>query len=671
MFKKILIANRGEIACRVIKTAQRMGIKTVAVYSDADRDSRHVQMADEAVCIGPAPSAQSYLAMERIIQACKDTGAQGVHPGYGLLSENALFCDALEGQGIAFIGPKAPSMRAMGDKIASKKLAIEAGVSTIPGYTDVIADPEHAARIASDIGYPVMIKASAGGGGKGLRVAWNEAEAREGFQSCRNEARSAFGDERVFIEKFIQDPRHIEIQVLGDAHGNLLYLWERECSIQRRHQKVIEEAPSPFLDAATRSAMGEQACALAKAVKYQSAGTVEFVVDAKRNFYFLEMNTRLQVEHPVTEMITGLDLVEQMIRVAAGEKLAFRQADVKLNGWAMEARICAEDPFRNFLPSVGRLVKYMPPEELPGAVRVDTGVFEGGEISMHYDSLIAKLVVHGATRDAAIARMRDALNAFVIRGVSSNIAFQAALVQHPRFVSGKFNTGFIPEEFPRGFHPANVIHDDPLLLACAAAFARRRYIDRAVCTTGRLTGHERKVGIDWVVLMGKDRYSLQVTPVEGGYAMVHKGETFELKSDWKLGELLFHGTWNAERVCLQIERLDLRYRVCHWGTQADVWVLTSRDAELLSLMPEKPAPDLSKFLLSPMPGLLTEVAVKPGQQVKAGEKLAVIEAMKMENILKAERDCVVAEVLARQGDSLAVDQPIIKFAQASAPGPGS
>ena len=662
MFKKILIANRGEIACRVIKTARRMGIRTVAVYSDADRDSRHVQLADEAVCIGPAPSVQSYLAMERVIRACKDTGAQAVHPGYGFLSENARFCDALESQAIAFIGPKAPSMRAMGDKIASKKLALEAGVSTIPGCTDVITDADHAARIAADIGYPVMIKASAGGGGKGLRVARNEGEAREGFQSCRNEARSAFGDERVFVEKFIQDPRHIEIQVLGDAHGNLVYLWERECSIQRRHQKVIEEAPSPFLDAATRAAMGEQACALAKAVKYQSAGTVEFVVDAKRNFYFLEMNTRLQVEHPVTEMITGLDLVEHMIRVAAGEKLAFRQADVKLDGWAIEARICAEDPFRSFLPSVGRLVKYLPPEELPGAVRVDTGVFEGGEISVHYDSMIAKLIVHGATRDAAIARMRDALNAFVIRGVSTNIAFQAALVQHPRFVSGKFNTGFIAEEFPRGFHPANVIHDDPLLLACAAAFARRRYIDRAVLTTGRLVGHERKVETDWVVLTGKDKYSLRVTPVDGGYAFVHKGQTFELKSDWKLGELLFRGTWNGERVCLQIERLGLKYRACHWGAQADVWVLSSRAAQLLSLMPDKPAPDLSKFLLSPMPGLLTEVAVKPGQEVKAGEKLAVIEAMKMENILKADNDRIVAEILAQQGDSLAVDQPIIKFA---------
>ena len=662
MFKKILIANRGEIACRVIKTARRMGIKTVAVYSEADRDARHVQMADEAVLIGPAPSAQSYLSIERILQACRDTGAQAVHPGYGFLSENAAFCDALEREGIVFIGPKKPAIEAMGDKISSKKLALKAGVSTIPGHTDVIADADHAARIAAGIGYPVMIKASAGGGGKGLRVAANEAEAREGFQSCRNEAKAAFGDDRVFIEKFVEEPRHIEIQVLGDAHGSVVYLWERECSIQRRHQKVIEEAPSPFLDAATRRAMGEQACALARAVKYQSAGTVEFVVDAKRNFYFLEMNTRLQVEHPVTEMITGIDLVEQMIRVAAGEKLGFAQADVKLSGWAIEARICAEDPFRNFLPSTGRLVKYRPPEERAGEVRVDTGVFEGGEIPMHYDSMIAKLIVHGATRDAAITRLRDALNAFVIRGVSSNIAFQAALAQHPRFVAGKFNTGFIAEEFPNGFHPGNLIHEDPLLMAAVAAFARRRYIGRAVRTTGQMTGYERRVGTDWAVQMGRDRYPLTLTPIDGGYAIRHKGETSELKSDWKIGETLFRGTWNGEKICLQIERIGLRYRVQHWGAQADIWVLTARAAELLAMMPDKPPPDLSRFLLSPMPGLLAEVAVKAGQEVKAGEKIAVIEAMKMENILKAERDCTVSEVLAKQGDSLAVDQPIIRFA---------
>jgi propionyl-CoA carboxylase alpha chain len=661
MFKKILIANRGEIACRVIRTARRMGIATVAVYSEADQDARHVALADESVGIGAPAAKESYLAIDKIIAACKQTGAEAVHPGYGFLSENAAFCEALEREGIVFIGPRVHAIRAMGDKIASKKLALSAGVSTIPGYNEVIPDADRAVKIARDIGYPVMIKASAGGGGKGLRVVSNDEQCREGFTSCRNEAKNAFGDDRVFIEKFIEEPRHIEIQVLGDAHGNVVYLWERECSIQRRHQKVLEEAPSSFLDAATRKAMGEQAVALAKAVKYQSAGTVEFVVGRDRSFHFLEMNTRLQVEHPITEMITGLDLVELMIRIAAGEKLPFRQQDVKLNGWAIECRINAEDPFRNFLPSVGRLVKYIPPEEQDGKVRVDTGVYEGGEISMYYDSMIAKLITHAANRDAAIARMRSALNAFVIRGVASNISFQAALMQHPRFISGNFNTGLIAEEFPKGFHPANLTHDDPLLLASAAAFARRRYIDRAVRTTGQFAGHERKVGTEWVVLMGGERYALELHPIEGGFFVRYRGETCELKSGWKPGELLFRGTWNGEKVCLQIERRGLKYRIFHGGTQADAVVMTTRAAELLALMPEKPAPDLSKLLLSPMPGLLAEVAVKPGQEVKAGEKLAVIEAMKMENILKAGSDCVVAEVLAKQGDSLAVDQPILRF----------
>jgi propionyl-CoA carboxylase alpha chain len=667
MFKKILIANRGEIACRVIKTARKMGIKTVAVYSEADRDARHVELADEAVCIGPAPSKESYLVMDKIIAACKQTGAQAVHPGYGFLSENAAFSKRLEEEGIVFIGPKHHSIAAMGDKIASKKLALEAKVNTIPGFNEAIDTPEQAVKIAKGIGYPVMIKASAGGGGKGLRVAFNDKEAHEGFSSCRNEAKNAFGDDRVFIEKFVEEPRHIEIQLIGDAHGNCIYLQERECSIQRRHQKVIEEAPSPFLDEKTRKAMGEQAVALAKAVKYQSAGTVEFVVGKDKSFYFLEMNTRLQVEHPVTEMITGVDLVELMIRVAAGEKLPFKQSDVKLNGWAMECRINAEDPFRNFLPSTGRLVRYMPPEEKSGkssggSVRVDTGVYEGGEISMYYDSMIAKLITHGATRDQAISRMRDALNAFVIRGVSSNIAFQAALMQHPRFQSGNFNTGFIAEEFPKGFSAESLVHSDPLLLASVAAFARRRYIDRAIGTSGQLRGHERKVGNDWVVLMGDSKYSLTLAPIGGGYAVTHGKQTCEIKSNWKLGEILFRGTWNGEPVVMQLERLGLRYRVSHWGTRVDAMVMTAEAAHLLALMPDKPKPDLSKFLLSPMPGLLAEMALKPGQEVKAGEKLAVIEAMKMENILKADQDCVVAEVMAKQGDSLSVDQPIVRFA---------
>ena len=661
MFKKILIANRGEIACRVIKTARKMGIQTVAVYSEADKDSRHVELADEAVCIGPPPSKESYLVADRIIAACRQTGAQAVHPGYGFLSENEAFAKRLEEEGIVFIGPKHYSIAAMGDKIASKKLALEARVNTIPGYNEAIGTPEQAVEIARKIGYPVMIKASAGGGGKGLRVAFNDNEAHEGFSSCRNEAKNAFGDDRVFIEKFVEEPRHIEIQLIGDAHGNCIYLQERECSIQRRHQKVIEEAPSPFLDEKTRKAMGEQAVALAKAVKYQSAGTVEFVVGKDKSFYFLEMNTRLQVEHPVTECITGLDLVELMIRVAAGEKLPFAQKDVKLNGWAMECRINAEDPFRNFLPSTGRLTRYIPPAE-NGGVRVDTGVYEGGEISMYYDSMIAKLIVHGATRDQAIAKMRDALNAFVIRGVSSNIAFQSALMQHPRFQSGKFNTGFIAEEFPKGFSAESLVHEDPLLLAAVAAFARRRYIDRAIRTSGQLRGHERKVGNEWTVLMGGKKYDLTLTPTGGGYTVAHDGQSCELRSNWRLGEPIFRGTWNSEPVCLQLERLGLKYRVTHWGTQADMMVMTGRAAELLSLMPDKPKPDLSKFLLSPMPGLLTDMPLKVGQEVKAGEKLAAIEAMKMENILKADQDCVVAEVLAKKGDSLAVDQPIVRFA---------
>ena len=661
MFKKILIANRGEIACRVIKTARKMGIKTVAVYSEADASARHVELADEAVCIGPAASKESYLVIEKIIAACKQTGAEAVHPGYGFLSENADFCRQLEANGIVFIGPKVLALESMGDKIASKKLANEAKVNTIPGYNDPIGTPEEAVEIAKGIGYPVMIKASAGGGGKGLRVAFDDKEAFEGFASCKNEAKNAFGDDRVFIEKFVEEPRHIEIQVLGDAHGNVVYLNERDCSIQRRHQKVIEEAPSPFIDPATRKAMGEQAVALAKAVQYQSAGTVEFVVGKDKSFYFLEMNTRLQVEHPVTELITGLDLVEQMIRVAAGEKLAFGQSDVQLNGWSMECRINAEDPFRGFLPSTGRLVKFAPPQEVPGQVRVDTGVYDGGEISMIYDSMIAKLIVHAATREQAIERMRDALNSFVIRGISSNIPFQSALMQHPRFQAGNFTTAFIAEEYPKGFDASDVPHDDPALLLSVAAFVHRTYIDRAAAVTGQLPGHELKVGDEWVVLRDGVSHNVTVENAEGGYDVTYSGETFKLRSDWKLGEALFEGTVNGEPFTMQLERRKLAYRLFHWGTQVDLIVMRARAAELLSLMPEKQAPDMSKFLLSPMPGLLREVAVTVGQEVKAGEKLAVIEAMKMENILKAEQDGKVKKVSAAAGESLSVDQIIIEF----------
>ena len=665
MFRKILIANRGEIACRVIKTARRMGISTVAVYSEADRDARHVEMADEAVCIGPAPSKESYLCMDKIIAACVQTGAEAVHPGYGFLSENPKFCAALEQAGIVFIGPKPHAMEAMGDKIASKKLAMAAKVSTIPGHTGVIESADAAVRIAAGIGYPVMIKASAGGGGKGLRIARNDREAHEGFQSCRNEAKNSFGDDRVFIEKYIEEPRHIEIQVLGDGHGNLVYLWERECSLQRRHQKVLEEAPSPFLDAATRQAMGEQAVALARAVQYQSAGTVEFVVGRDRTFYFLEMNTRLQVEHPVTELISGLDLVEQMIRVASGEKLSFSQDQLKLEGWAMECRINAEDPFRNFLPSIGRLVRYLPPPEEPAGlatrVRVDTGVYEGGEISVYYDPLIAKLIVHGATREQAIARMRDALNQFVIRGVSSNIAFQAALIQNPRFVAGNFNTGLIAEEYPKGFNAADVPHDDPAMLIVIGAAMHRRYLERNATINGQLPGHEYAPGDGFVVLLNEVQHAVVAKPAAGGFDVEYAGDRYEIRSPWQFGQPLYRGTLNGEAICMQVERIGLRYRLFHWGTQADLMVLTAPAAALQKLMPHKAPPDLSKFLLSPMPGLLADLCVTAGQEVKAGEKLAVIEAMKMENVLKAEQDGVVDKLLAKPGESLAVDQAIIAF----------
>ena len=682
MFTKILIANRGEIACRVIHTARRMGIATVAVYSEADRDARHVALADEAVLLGPAPSRESYLVADKIIAACQATGAQAVHPGYGFLSENEDFARRVEEAGIVFIGPKHASIAAMGDKIASKKLATEAGVNTIPGWNEAIDSPEQAVAIARDIGYPVMIKASAGGGGKGLRVAFNDKEAHEGFSSCRNEARNSFGDDRVFIEKFVESPRHIEIQVLGDAHGNIVYLNERECSIQRRHQKVIEEAPSPFISDATRRAMGEQAVALARAVNYQSAGTVEFVVGRDQSFYFLEMNTRLQVEHPVTECITGLDLVEQMIRVAAGEKLAFTQAEVKRDGWAIECRINAEDPFRNFLPSTGRLVRYQPPATsmeaaapVPagGGVRVDTGVFEGGEIPMYYDSMIAKLIVHGRDRAEAIARMREALNAFVIRGVSSNIPFQAALLAHPKFVAGDFNTGFIAEHYGRGFRAEDVPHDDPLFLVALAAFVRRKARERSARISGQLAGHGVKQLPDLVVVvLGADGQHVhhpvridEFEPVSGKADVVIEGRHFAIQSPSKLGELLMVGTCNGKPFCAQVERGSaknpLGIRVAHNGSQAETLVLLPRAAELLKLMPHKAPPDLSKLLLSPMPGLLVDVAVQPGQKVQAGEKLAVIEAMKMENILVAAQDGTVQELLARKGESLAVDQPILSF----------
>ncbi len=678
MFKKILIANRGEIACRVIKAAKKMGIATVAVYSEADRDARHVELADEAVFIGAAPSRESYLVADKIIAACKATGAQAVHPGYGFLSENAAFARRVEEEGITFIGPKHHSIAAMGDKIASKKLAHEAQVNTIPGWNAAIESPARAVEIAKDIGYPVMIKASAGGGGKGLRVAFNDKEAFEGFSACTNEARNSFGDDRVFIEKFVESPRHIEIQVLGDSHGNVVYLHERECSIQRRHQKVIEEAPSPFISEATRQAMGAQAVALAKAVNYQSAGTVEFVVGADQSFFFLEMNTRLQVEHPVTESITGIDLVEQMIRVAAGEKLAFTQEQIPRRGWAIECRINAEDPFRNFLPSTARLVRYQPPAttmeaSMPvpagGGVRVDTGVYEGGEIPMFYDSMIAKLIVHGVDRRDAINKMREALNGFVIRGVASNIPFQSALLAHPKFMSGDFNTGFIAEQYPQGFRAEDVPHDDPDLLVALAAAMYRRYRDRAAGISGQLPGHGVQIGEQFVAVVkgqaGRHRHlplSIKLAASGGQLTVTLGGKPYVLDCYWDFGGIRATGSCNGQPFTAQLERLGSWYRVAHNGLSIEAQLMSARAAELLRMMPFKAPADMSKFLLSPMPGLLVNVAVKAGQAVQAGERLAVIEAMKMENILTATQDGVVQAVLATQGESLAVDQTILSFA---------
>jgi propionyl-CoA carboxylase alpha chain len=681
MFTKILIANRGEIACRVIATAKKMGIATVAVYSEADKEARHVMLADEAVLLGPAPSRESYLVADKIIAAAKATGAQAIHPGYGFLSENEAFSKRCEDEGIAFIGPRHFSIAAMGDKIASKKLANEAKVNTIPGYNEAIDTAEQAVEIAKGIGYPVMIKASAGGGGKGLRVAFNDKEAFEGFTSCRNEARNSFGDDRVFIEKFVEEPRHIEIQVLGDSHGNVIYLNERECSIQRRHQKVIEEAPSPFISDATRIAMGEQAVALAKAVNYQSAGTVEFVVGKDQSFYFLEMNTRLQVEHPVTEAITGIDLVEMMIRVANGEKLPMTQVDVKRNGWAIECRINAEDPFRNFLPSTGRLVRFQTPvqtmfqsntQDLLG-VRVDTGVQDGGEIPMYYDSMIAKLIVHGTDRNDAIAKMREALNGFIIRGISSNIPFQAALLAHPKFVSGDFNTGFIAENYANGFRAEDVPHNDPDFLVALAAFVRRKSRERAANLSGQLPGYDVQIGHDYSVVVlgakGDNRYiGVHVDEFRGqsGKAIIKVGENhYIIESRSRLNDVRISGTVNGKPFTAQVERgtpkNPLALQVQHNGTRIEALVVSPRMSQLHQMMPFKTPPDMSRFVLSPMPGLLVNVAVAPGQKVQAGERVAVIEAMKMENILFAAHDGVVKKVMASQGESLTVDQVIVEF----------
>jgi len=657
--KKILVANRGEIACRVFSTAKRMGIATVAVYSDADADALHVQMADEAINIGPAASAQSYLVIDKIIQACKDSGADAVHPGYGFLSENSLFRDALDEAGIIFIGPGKKAIESMGDKITSKLIAEKAGVNCIPGYTDVVRDADHAVEISAGIGYPVMLKASAGGGGKGMRVAWDDADCRDGFERATNEARSSFGDTRIFIEKYIQQPRHIEIQVMADGYGNVIYLGERECSIQRRHQKVIEEAPSPFLDEATRQKMGEQSCALAKAVDYQSAGTVEFIADADMNFYFLEMNTRLQVEHPVTELVTGQDLVEMMIRVAAGEKLALAQDDVTLTGWAMESRVYAEDPFRNFMPSIGRLSGYREPEG--EGVRVDSGVYEGGEVSMHYDPMISKLITHGDNREAAIDLMVDALDAYYIRGVNHNISFLNALMVHPRFVAGELTTNFIAEEFPDGFNADLVPQNNPHIAVVVAAAVHQEYRERSSQISGQSEGHEYQVPDQWVVITGAEETPVSMSLTLSGFLVSIGNDDYSVVTDWALGEPLFEAQINGQQVTVQVERSGSGYKLFYRGAEINALVLSPKAAALNKLMLEKVPADLSKFLLSPMPGLLVKLAVKVGDQVKAGEELAVVEAMKMENSLRAINDGIVAKISADAGDSLMVDQAILEF----------
>ncbi|SIR28230.1 biotin carboxyl carrier protein /biotin carboxylase [Rhizobium sp. RU20A] len=668
MFKKILIANRGEIACRVIKTARRLGIATVAVYSDADRNALHVEMADEAVHIGPAPSSQSYIVIERILEAIRQTGADAVHPGYGFLSENAAFAAALEKEGVAFIGPPVGAIEAMGDKITSKKLAAEAGVSTVPGHMGLIADADEAVRISAGIGYPVMIKASAGGGGKGMRIAWNDAEAREGFQSSKNEAKASFGDDRIFIEKFVTEPRHIEIQVLGDKHGTVLYLGERECSIQRRNQKVIEEAPSPFLTPETRRAMGEQAVALAKAVGYHSAGTVEFIVDGKANkFYFLEMNTRLQVEHPVTELVTGLDLVEQMIRVAAGERLSLAQDAVKLNGWAIESRLYAEDPYRNFLPSIGRLTRYRPPVEGIRAdgtkVRNDTGVTEGGEISMYYDPMVAKLCTWAPTREAAIDAMGAALDDFEVEGIGHNLPFLAAVMRHPRFREGRLTTAFIAEEFPEGFHGVSPGADDARALAAIAALVNHRIQSRAATISGTIGHHRRIVGADWVVAFADQEWPLSLDLTgEAATAVFEDGDAVSVAGDWRPGRTLGTFAVDGRPVSVKIDLAGPALRLRFQGIDITARVREPHVAALARLMPKKAPPDTSRLLLCPMPGVVTSILVAEGDTVEAGQALATVEAMKMENVLKAERRATVKRVAVPAGASLAVDDLILEFA---------
>ena len=665
MFDKILIANRGEIACRVMKTAKKMGIKTVAVFSDADRNALHVKMADEAVNIGPPPANQSYIDIDKVIAAVKETNAKAVHPGYGFLSENSKFAKALADIGVIFVGPPENAIESMGDKITSKKIAQEAGVNTVPGYMGVINDDDEALRISKQIGYPVMIKASAGGGGKGMRIAWNDTEVKEGFQSSKNEAASSFGDDRIFIEKFVTQPRHIEIQVLADSKGNCIYLGERECSIQRRNQKVVEEAPSSFLDEKTRREMGEQACKLAKAVGYSSAGTVEFIVDKDKNFFFLEMNTRLQVEHPVTELITNIDLVEQMILVAAGKPLSIAQKDVKLNGWAMESRLYAEDPYRNFLPSIGRLTRYRPPAEIQNEnfiVRNDTGVYEGGEISMYYDPMIAKLCTWAPNRAEAIEQMRIALDRFEVEGIGHNLPFLSAVMDHEKFVSGNITTAFIAEEFSEGFNGVDLNNDKiKHLAACAAAMNRVAEIRRTK-VSGRMDNHERRVGDDWVVQIDGKVFPVSVSAdTAGANVMFEDGTSIRVSGDWQPGKKIANMSANDNKLVIKIGKLTGGFRMRTRGADLRVLVRTPRQAELSKYMREKVPPDTSKLLLCPMPGLIVKIDVELGQEVQEGQPLCTVEAMKMENILRAERTGIVAKINSNVGDSLAVDDVILEF----------
>ena len=665
MFKKILIANRGEIACRVIKTAKQMGIKTVAVYSEADRESVHVRMADEAVYIGPAEANKSYIVIDKILEAIRKTKADAVHPGYGFLSENKLFAQALEKDNITFIGPSPKAIEAMGDKITSKKLAKKAGVSTVPGYLGEIANEEEAVKISNEIGYPVMIKASAGGGGKGMRVAWNDLEAKEGFNSSKNEAANSFGDDRIFIEKFITQPRHIEIQLLADKHGNIIYLNERECSIQRRNQKVIEEAPSLFLDEKTRKEMGQQSCALAKAVSYSSAGTVEFIVDSNKKFYFLEMNTRLQVEHPVTELITGVDLVEQMIRIAWGEKLMIEQKDVTINGWAIESRIYAEDPYRNFLPSIGRLVKYRPPSEKSEdeiVIRNDTGVCEGGEISIYYDPMIAKLCSWAKSRDKAIKVMENSLNEFELEGIGHNIPFLSAVMQHDRFLKGDITTAFIDEEYPDGFLGVNLEKDMLKYIAAACSAMYRVAEIRRTRISGRMDNHTRTVGSNWVISLSGHDFFIDLNADKSGSTVIFSdGSSFRVESSWRPGDTIAHVNINETLVTIKVDKIPSGFRVRHNGADLKVLIRNERQFQLSKYMLEKIAPDMSKFLLCPMPGMLVSVNVSVGEEVQEGQSLCVVEAMKMENVLRAEKKGIIKSINTEPGMSLAVDETIIVF----------